>query len=80
MLGLLSTMMVQRVKNWYNGEADFTDILGNTVESAISATKQALYALDYSLEPNSQRSIDVQYLLVKERAFYNAFLEKLQLL
>lgn len=80
MLGHISTMMVQRVKNWYNGETDFTDILGNTVESAISATKQALYALDNPLEPNSQRSIDVQHLLVKERAFYDAFLEKLQLL
>lgn len=78
MLGHISQMMVQRVKNWYNGEADFTDILGNTVESAISATKQALYDLDNPLEPNSQKSVDVQHLLIKERDFYNAFLEKLQ--
>lgn len=80
MIGHLSKMMVQRVKNWYNGEVDFTDVLGNTVESAISATKQALYDLDNPLEPNSKKSIDVQHLLVKERAFYNAFLEKLQCL
>lgn len=80
MLGHISKMMVQRVKNWYNGEADFTDVLGSTVESAISAAKQALYDLDNPLEPNSQKSIDVQHLLVKERAFYNAFLERLQCL
>jgi hypothetical protein len=78
MLGHISQMMVQRVKNWYNGESNSTDILGNTVDSAISATKQALYDLDNPLEPNSKKSIEVQHLLVQERAFYNAFLEKLQ--
>ena len=74
----ISQMMVQRIVNDYNGESNSSDILGNRVESAIQATKQALYNLDYPLEPNTKKSIEVQQALMKEREFYVAFLENLE--
>lgn len=74
----ISQMMVQRIVNDYNGKSNSSDILGNSVESAIQATKQALYNLDHPLEPNTKKSIEVQQALMKEREFYAAFLEKLE--
>lgn len=76
MISHISQMMVQRVVNWYNGKANDTDILGNTVESAIQATKQALYDLDNPLLSNT-KSIEAQQMRMKERKFYTTFLEKL---
>lgn len=80
MLTHLSQMMVQRVENWMNGIAGTNDILGSTVQSAIRATKQALYDLDHPLSPDSVKSIEVQRQQVKERAFYQLFLDKLDAL
>ena len=77
MLTHLSQMMVQRAENWMNGIGETNDILGSTVQSAIRATKQALYDLDHPLSPDSVKSIDVQRQQVKERAFYQLFLDKL---
>ncbi len=73
----ISQMIVQRIVNDYNGKSNSSDILGNSVESAIQATKQALYNLDHPLEPNTKKSIEVQQALMKEREFYVVFLEKL---
>ena len=55
--------MVQRIVNDYNGESNSSDILGNRVESAIQATKQALYNLDYPLEPNTKKVLRCSKLL-----------------
>lgn len=77
MLTHLSKMMVQRAENWINGIGETNDILGNTVQSAIRATEQALYDLDHPLSPDSIKSIEVQRQQVKERAFYQLFLDKL---
>lgn len=76
MMSHISQMMVQRVYKMYKGETGNFDILGNTVESAIQATKQALYDLDHPLVP-SYRSIEAEQARIKEREFYVAFLEKL---
>ena len=45
MLSHISQMMVQRLNKQMKGEGDVDniDILGNTIESAIQATSQALY-------------------------------------
>ena len=45
------------------GDVDNIDILGNTTESAIQATKQALYNLDHPLEyvPKKHRSSEGLY-------------------
>ena len=77
MLTHLSQMMVQRAENWMNGIGETDDILGSTVQSAIRATEQALYDLDHPLSPDSVKSIEVQRQQVKERAFYQLFLDKL---
>lgn len=76
MMSHISQMMVQRLNKMLNGETENFDILGNTVESAIRATKQALYNLDHSLAP-TYRSIEAEQARIKEREFYTAFLEKL---
>lgn len=48
------------------GDVDNIDILGNTTESAIQATKEALYNLDHPLE-DVPKSIEVQRACMKER-------------
>ena len=79
MLSHISQMMVQRLNKQMKGEDDVDniDILGNTTESAIQATKQALYDLDHPKE-YVPKSIEVQRACMKEREFYVAFLEKLE--
>ena len=79
MLSHISQMMVQRLNKQMKGEGDVDniDILGNTTESAIQATKQALYNLDHLLE-YVPKSIEVQRVCMKEREFYVAFLERLE--
>ena len=76
MMSHISQMMVQRCNKMLRGEADYSDILGSTVGSAIRATKQALYDLDHPLG-SGYRSIEAQQARIKEREFYVAFLEKL---
>lgn len=79
MLSHISQMMVQRLNKQLNaeGDVDNIDILGNTTESAIQATSQALYDLDHPRE-YVPKSIEVQRACMKEREFYVAFLEKLE--
>ena len=77
MLSHISQMMVQRLNKQMKGDVDNIDILGNTIESAIQATSQALYDLDHPRE-YVPKSIEVQQACMKEREFYVAFLEKLE--
>lgn len=77
MMSHISQMMVQRLNKMLKGETENLDILGNTVESAIQATKQAMYNLDHPLAP-AYRSIETEQARIKEREFYTAFLERLE--
>ena len=79
MLSHISQMMVQRLNKQMKGEGDVDniDILGNTTDSAIQATSQALYDLDHPREYVT-KSIEVQQACMKEREFYVAFLEELE--
>ncbi len=79
MLSHISQMMVQRLNKMIKGEgnAENLDILGSTTESAILATKQALYNLEHPIV-YTPKSIEVQQACIKEREFYIAFLEKLE--
>ena len=79
MMSHISKMMVQRLNKMLKGETENLDILGSTVDSAIQATKQALYDLDYPLAP-AYRSIEAEQARIKEREFYTAFLERLEML
>ncbi len=71
-------LLVQHAIRWYNGEVDPDNILGNSVESAIRVAEKALYDIDHPLPGTPAKSIEVQQEIMKERAFYVAFLEKLQ--
>ena len=77
MMSHISQMMVQRLNKQLKGETENFDILGSTVESAIQATKNALYDLEHPVV-YTPRSIDVQQARIKEGEFYRAFLEKLE--
>ena len=77
MMSHISQMMVQRLNKMLKGETENLDILGNTVESAIQATKQAMYNLDHPLAP-AYRSIEAEQARIKEREFYTAFLKRLE--
>ena len=77
MMSHISQMMVQRLNKQLNGETENFDILGSTVESAIHATKKALYDLEHPVV-YTPRSIKVQQARIKEGEFYRAFLEKLE--
>ncbi len=79
MLGHISQMLVQQVINTYNGKPNPQDILGSTVQSALAAAQKALYALENPLRPSGSRSPEVQQLVQKEKAFYKAFISKLQM-
>ena len=71
-------LLVQHVIRWYNGEIDPDNILENSVESAIRVAEKALYDIDHPLPGSPAKSIEVQQEIMKERAFYVAFLEKLK--
>lgn len=71
-------LLVQHAIRWYNGEIDSDNILGNSVESAIRVAEKALYDIDHPLPGSPAKSIEVQQEIKKERAFYEAFLEKLR--
>lgn len=77
MLTHISQMMAQRLTKQLNGASETNELLGNTVQSAIRAAQQALYDLEHPRSPGSVKSIEVQRQQVKERAFYQSFLEKL---
>lgn len=80
----ISSMMTKSVVNNYwnreTGESNLlsSDLLGSTVAYALSAAKQALYDLEHPLEPISQRRLEVQQQIAKEREFYKAFIDKLE--
>ncbi len=78
MMGHISQMLVQRLTNQLNGKPNYNDILGNSVQSALQATKKLLYDLENPLEPISQRSLEVQQQITKEKAFYQSFINRLE--
>ena len=77
MMSHISQMMVQRLNKQLKGETENFDILGSTVESAIQATKKALYDLEHPVV-YTPRSIEVQQARIKEGEFYRAFLKRLE--
>lgn len=78
----ITQMLVQFGIKWLKGEVSSGDniynLLGNSVESAISVVEKALYDMDHPLPGQPTRSMEVQQQVMKERAFYEAFLDKLR--
>lgn len=78
MLSHISQMFVQQVINAHNGNPNPQDIMGDSVESAWQATKEALYNLENPLAPINQRKLEVQEQIKKEKEFYQVFMTKLE--
>ena len=55
----ISQLTVQMAAKRFNGEADYTNTLGNSVKSAIPAVQNALYNLEHPI-PYTSKSIEVQ--------------------
>ena len=77
MMSHISQLTVQMAVKRFNGQADYSNILGNSVKSAIQTVQNALYNLEHSIA-YTPKSIEVQQARIKEKEFYVAFLDKLQ--
>ena len=74
----LPQMLVEQLNRTFWGGGSPKDILGNTVESAISAVKKTIYDIDNPLPGQPERSAEVKKEVEKERDFYLAFIERLE--
>ncbi len=74
----MTQMGVQIGLKWAKGELDQADLLGNSVQSAINAVEKWISDVDNPLPGQPAKSIEEQREILKERAFYKAFLDKLQ--
>ena len=73
----ITQMAVDRIIRWYHGEYNCTDLLGTSVESAVSAVKKWIYGLDHPLG-GQPAGMEEKKLMEMERAFYVSFLDKLK--
>ncbi len=74
----MTQMGIQTGLKWAKGELKQADLLGNSVQSAINAVQKWLYVIDNPLPGQPAKSIEEQREILKERAFCEAFLKKLQ--
>ena len=74
----MTQMGIDRFVRWYRGEINPDDLLGNSVESAVKAVNKWIYDLEHPLAGQTARSMEDRQLLMKEREFYDVFLNKLQ--
>lgn len=73
----MTQMGIDRFVRWYRGEFNQNDLLGNSVESAIKTVNKWIYDVDHSLAGAPASSVEERQLIMKEREFYEAFLDKL---
>lgn len=76
----MTQMGIDRFVRWYRGEINPDDLLGSSVESAIKAVNKWIYDLEHPLAGQSASSMEERQLFMKEREFYEVFLNKLLLL
>ncbi|MDE7283737.1 MAG: hypothetical protein K2N85_09170 [Lachnospiraceae bacterium] len=76
----ITQVMIQTAIKWVKGEFvdGQADLLGNSVQSAISAVEKWIYDIDHPLAGQPAKSTEEQRYVGMERAFYVAFLEKLK--
>ena len=74
----LSQVFIHQVENRQNGVADYTDVFGGSIASALQAARQILYDLENPLMPISQRGENAAKYVEQEKEFYRAFIEKLE--
>ena len=73
----MTKMYVDRFVRWLHGETNQSDMLGNTVQSAIDAVNKWMYDLDHPLIGAAPTRPEDRWLVDKERQFYESFLDKL---
>lgn len=74
----LSQVFIHQVENRQNGVADYTDVFGSSVASALQVARGILHDLENPLMPISQRGENAAKYVEQEKAFYKAFIEKLE--
>ena len=74
----LSQVFIHQVENRQNGVADYTDVFGSSIASALQAAREILYDLENPLMPVSQRGENAAKYIEQEKAFYRAFIERLE--
>ncbi len=74
----LSQVFIHQVENRHNGVADYTDVFGGSIASALQAAREILYDLENPLMPISQRGENAARYIEQEKQFYRAFIEKLE--
>ncbi len=74
----LSQVFIHQVVNRQNGVADYTDVFGGSIASALQAAREILYDLENPIMPISQRGENAAKYIEQEKQFYKAFIEKLE--
>ena len=74
----LSQVFIHQVENRQNGVADYIDVFGSSIASALQAAREILYDLENPLMPVSQRGENAAKYIEQEKAFYRAFIERLE--
>ncbi len=75
-LSHISQLMVRSIEKGYRSSG-VCDLLGNSVQSAIRAAKEALYALEHPLDAGRGRTAEQIENRMKEKLFYQEFLKRL---
>ena len=75
----LSQAFIKKVENLVNGVDNPSDIFGSTVESTLQAAQELLYELENPLTPASSRGENAVEYMEKEKAFYRALIERLEM-
>ena len=74
----ISQVLVHQVENRQNGVANYTDVFGSSIASALQTAREILYDLENPLMPVSQRGENVAKYIEQEKEFYRSFIEKLE--
>ena len=77
-MNYISQLLVRQVINRENGVEDYQNVFGNSVASALQATKELLYDLENPLTPESERSESVRMYREQEKEFYRRFIDNLE--
>lgn len=76
-LSHISQLMVRSIEKGYRGNG-VCDLLGNSVQSAMRAADEALYALEHPLDAGRGRTPEQIENQRKEKIFYQEFMKRLQ--
>ena len=74
----LSQVFIHQVENRQNGVANYTDVFGDSIVSALQAAREILHDLENPLMPISQRGENATKYVEQEKEFYRTFIEKLE--